>query len=614
MEISNNGINALFIENPKNENEIINNLINYKDNTITNVKYELQKKFVIQYTIFNTFNKPSDVSKMKNTFEVLTDEKYQMLKPGVLKGNKILIVMLWSYELNPEKENPKIIPGTLFESGIKNQRINEDFKLKNKLCVEKAIKNLGGNIYVVTNYKDANEELLKINKNGKCPYYSVWLISGSDKCILPDKDADPNLLDEFLKILHIFNSNGGSVVLFGESEPLFFQANLFLSQHKFPTRNGFIKTNLRLIGNHKGKKILVPDNSGDLKNNGTFNSKEEIYDSFNSNNPLIKRPSLGYNLIKIYEGETISYSNGDINTIKPFHKFAVDSEGGASILIYYGINGHGDVIVDGGFTKCFLSIEEEGTFRYLQNLAAFTARIECNFNKVGLAKKICYSVKKINKPIMTFHRIIYVIDSEVPFKLKDYHSHFKEHYFDGDIIYVANSKDYKININDFNSNAIIEPDFTFDNNIILNEINNYKYKLYNEIHIIGIGEQIRDKIRFGDILFEGLKNYHKIYYRYKTKRYSLDQVSKITNNINDLISFNLNYKILRNYLYNSFYDSNEEKKKSFEEIKNVLHNLNKEPNLKLENDYKIKEAILMVMINSTIVKNISPFAADKNSK
>ena len=96
-------IMPLFIETSINDLKIINYFINNKDNTITNIKYELQNKFVIQYTTFNTFNKPSDVSKMKNTFEVLNDPNLQMLRPGVLKGNKILIVMLWSYELNQSK-------------------------------------------------------------------------------------------------------------------------------------------------------------------------------------------------------------------------------------------------------------------------------------------------------------------------------------------------------------------------------------------------------------------------------------------------------------------------------------------------------------------------------
>ena len=183
--------------------------------------------------------------------------------------------MLWTFELNPEEENPKIMPENLFESGIPNQPVDSKHKRKNKLCVETAVKELGAEIYVVMNYKDAMHELLK-TINGKCPYYCVWIISGFDKCVLRDKDADPNLLDEFMNIIHLYTSQGGSLVLFGESDPLFFQANLFLEKHEFPTGYGNrkIKTSLRLYGNHKGMEILYSDKSLNLYGNQLFNAKE----------------------------------------------------------------------------------------------------------------------------------------------------------------------------------------------------------------------------------------------------------------------------------------------------------------------------------------------------
>ena len=219
--------------------------------------------------------------------------------------------MLWTYELNLAEENPRIMPGNLFESGKPNQPVDNHYYLsKNKLCVETAIKYLGAEIHVVTNYKDANYELLKQIK-GKCPYYCVWIISGYDKCILPDKNSDHNLLDEFMNVINLYTSQGGSLVLFWESDPLFFQANLFLKKHKFPTEKGLVNTYLRLTGNHVGKKILLADESGKLDKNQLFNAKEEISYPINErdfNNPAIKRPNLGNNLKKIYEGETISFS------------------------------------------------------------------------------------------------------------------------------------------------------------------------------------------------------------------------------------------------------------------------------------------------------------------
>ena len=42
--------------------------------------------------------------------------------------------------------------------------------------------------------------------------------------------------------------------------------------------------------------------------------------------------------------------------------------------------GEGDLILDGGFTKLFINMEENGTFRYIQNLAGFMARPEVHIS------------------------------------------------------------------------------------------------------------------------------------------------------------------------------------------------------------------------------------------
>jgi hypothetical protein len=97
---------------------------------------------------------------MKNTFEALNDPEIQLLKPNSLKGQKILIVMLWTYELNPEKENKKIMPGYLFESGIKNQPVDYLHPIKNRYCVETAVKKLG-------RYKTIDSSFRITSLNGK---------------------------------------------------------------------------------------------------------------------------------------------------------------------------------------------------------------------------------------------------------------------------------------------------------------------------------------------------------------------------------------------------------------------------------------------------------------
>ncbi len=38
--------------------------------------------------------------------------------------------------------------------------------------------------------------------------------------------------------------------------------------------------------------------------------------------------------------------------------------------------GTGDIILDGGFTKLFINMTEEGTYKYIQNIIGWTARPE----------------------------------------------------------------------------------------------------------------------------------------------------------------------------------------------------------------------------------------------
>ena len=75
------------------------------------------------------------------------------------------------------------------------------------------------------------------------------------------------------------------------------------------------------------------------------------------------------------------------NDIEPFIAFARDTEGGITSLFYLANDsGEGDLILDGGFTKLFYSIEENGTFRYIQNIAGFTARPEVHLSNGILPK------------------------------------------------------------------------------------------------------------------------------------------------------------------------------------------------------------------------------------
>ena len=70
--------------------------------------------------------------------------------------------------------------------------------------------------------------------------------------------------------------------------------------------------------------------------------------------------------------------------IFPFIPFARDSEGGiTSLFKLANDSGEGELIIDGGFTKLFINMEEKGTFKYIQNIAGFTGRPEIH-NEYGI--------------------------------------------------------------------------------------------------------------------------------------------------------------------------------------------------------------------------------------
>ena len=123
-------------------------------------------------------------------------------------------------------------------------------------------------------------------------------------------------------------------------------------------------------GNYIGQKEIYGDDTVLLLKLELFNRKKEIY-KFND----IQRQSLSHNLYNLYEGVTISSitKNGErqmnvkLDDIKPFIPFARDSEGGITSFFKLASNkGEGDLIFDGGDTKLFDYMKENGTFRYVQ--------------------------------------------------------------------------------------------------------------------------------------------------------------------------------------------------------------------------------------------------------
>ena len=608
--------------NKKDINDIIKNLVSNKKIHFTKLNEEL-KKIEVNYTTFEYFNKPvildkhfTNLNEAKNPEE---NENTLMLEKNFLLGKKILIVMLWSYDLNKSYDNEKIIPGNLFRSKKMNVYTENIDKIKSEPCVESAVDIYGLKIYVVLDYENAIKELTK-NINGKCDYNSVWIMCGPQKAILPNPKSDPNLIGEFMKVIDIFWKNGGSLVFFADGDPLFYQVNLFLENAEFPldeededdennqsnelnnilnrneydndndshkdTMTNFLSTerneilfteenekddeknsdeenrnieeeeeeeeemnlneiiieekearnknhrikdkiltaNFRILGSHKGEKTLLCDRSGLLEDNQRFNGANIISEN-------LKRPNIGANLLKIYEGVTISYAQEkedalfsifaklglarksvkerysdylkkkNNNPIYPFIPFARDSDGGISIMIYYG-KGCGDIVIDCGFTKCFIEMKEEGTFRYIRNLSAVTSRCDV-LTKEGEDPQtwrpdfIDYKLEKKNYFWPYFQRKIYIIEADKPLS-KDSKSYIYEQILNelyseyNNIIYFYSNGVHKIKLEDIMKENSLIPELNTQNNLaqiaknLLKECND-KFGNYYTLEIFSDG-------------------------------------------------------------------------------------------------------------------------------
>ena len=282
-----------------------------------------------------------------------------LFQPNSLSGQKILIVMLWSCGLS-KVENKLLDPKNIYETNEVNSR-----------SIQKIVDYLGIKVKHVLNYEDAIKEITKI-ENGKCIYYTVWVMCGPKTKKLPDNSKKAGLVEQFIDCLIKYWENGGAVVLFCENKPLYFQANMFLEKIRF---KGKIKqTKLRIEGDDKGTKSLRKlKANGNLIYNGTYDASIIKLDNGTP------RTDIGFNVPNIYEGETISHANSNNSEdIKPFIPFAKNSSGNICMMIYPTQGKEGDIIIDCGYTKVFINMktDDSATWRYIQNIACFLSRPE----------------------------------------------------------------------------------------------------------------------------------------------------------------------------------------------------------------------------------------------
>ena len=429
----------------------------------------------------NDIEKGDDVSSIfrneeKNTSDELVfiekGENLEIYSKNILKTQKILMAMFWSYDLNQKGESPYVSP----------EYINIPCKENGGVCIRSAIEHFGVENVIVLDYESAINELLKKNEKGECNYYAVWVFCGPQLAVFPPKNglkntSNPNLVGEFINILIEFWNNGGALVFLADGDPLNFQVNLFLEKIDFSKDE---KPDFRIHGDYIGNNYLIQDKTGKIKEKGKFNKSNH---KINYKGKEIQRQSLSHNLGQIYEGYTISFAVDKQNNkipfneckkLSPFKPFAINSEGGISTLIYDADSqGRGDILIDCGYTKCFLNMYKSGTYKFIQNIAGWTARPEIKFlaenlnpwdwRPKGINYKVNYNAKydgflKLENGVAdlsTMRTLFCIDDSGSTSFSKLYNNELKDiiskHYNKnrGDIFYLWNSDKKKISYEEF---------------------------------------------------------------------------------------------------------------------------------------------------------------------
>jgi len=180
-----------------NHEIILNNKIAEVINNSTNLNFQslynkLNEVIVETDAFLLISNQEDDMEETNNDIKSNpTGEGKELLKKDALKGQKILVVMLWSKTLNPDE----------------NECVHKDYLTKvspeSEACLKDALDHLGIIIDVVENYRNAIEKITSKNENGKCPYYAVWIINGPPYEDLPDseKEYDRNTSIGTLKLI-----------------------------------------------------------------------------------------------------------------------------------------------------------------------------------------------------------------------------------------------------------------------------------------------------------------------------------------------------------------------------------------------------------------------------
>jgi hypothetical protein len=161
-----------------------------------------------------------------------------------------------------------------------------------------------------------------------------WLISGTSK-MLSDKHIDA-IVDAWKK--------GMGVYIYGDNDPYYFDANRLLKAMGLP----------QMSGNYYASEYLTPYNNGTKKGYVTHYVTTGISS-------------------KLYEGITIAHFNPkDVDRCKCV-PIMYNSEGKISVIVREAMQGCGQVIVDGAFTKLYCHFDTAGSARLVKNCACYLA-------------------------------------------------------------------------------------------------------------------------------------------------------------------------------------------------------------------------------------------------
>ena len=377
-ENSHNGLTTIPPIYPKinDRGEEHSKIIENYNNYITYGKlfsYLRERTFYLE-SMEEIYNRDEADNIEKNS--TINENEYMCIK-GQFKGLKVLCCCFWSADYS-DTEEEWIRPEYLKKSFTGGKCLNDAFKF------------YGIELVIKTKYDECIEEL---KKGGK--YYAAWIICGDGT---EKKEIKSNLVSQFIDVVIKFWKNGGALLFWCDNYPLVYEANLFLNEVDFPGDNP--KCNIRFVGNHKGDDIMKGGNI-EIDKFKTFNNKRRF------NKGDYERPSLGHNLLKIYEGYTVSFAKikkmgvdlnekkndlkeEDLNeptdeSLSPFIPFAYEHEGGLSIIFYPSSDERGDIIIDGGFSKLFngKEMEKAGTYRYILNCISWTTQFSKRIKDKG---------------------------------------------------------------------------------------------------------------------------------------------------------------------------------------------------------------------------------------